>query len=340
MMASQHGRRLLLASSAFAIVFAIAAGIAYKHTWHGPGDSRIDTVVRLRTDADFGCDTVSDPKTLHLKIRGIDTGLHAAGCEAGDDKADTADEKVPHILVLLRHNARPDVPADVDEAAWMQILGHPLQTLRERRELQYEIFQDQPDKSRKKIASSSFFLYIFDWTAPFAFAVVLLVWAALIYLGRYTGLLRDAAAADAELKTRTYSLAKTQMAWWFAIIFASFVFLWLVTGETPSISAQALSFLGIASATTLASIGISAGNTSNEGQAGVFFHDLLSDANGISIARFQMLVMTIVLGLMFLFDVATRLIMPEFDASLLTLMGISAGTYVGLKIPETQAAKP
>jgi hypothetical protein len=39
---------------------------------------------------------------------------------------------------------------------------------------------------------------------------------------------------------------------------------------------------------------------------------------------------------MFLIHVATRLTMPEFDASLLTLLGISAGTYVGLKIPEDQ----
>lgn len=126
------------------------------------------------------------------------------------------------------------------------------------------------------------------------------------------------------------------MAWWFAIIFAAFVFLWLVTGEMPTLSGQALALLGISSATTMASVGISADRTPAAGESGVFFRDLLSDANGITIQRFQMLVMTIALGLMFLIHVATRLTMPEFDASLLTLLGISAGTYVGLKIPEDQ----
>jgi len=72
------------------------------------------------------------------------------------------------------------------------------------------------------------------------------------------------------------------------------------------------------------------------GKSGVFFHDLLSDVNGITIQRFQMLVMTVALGIMFLVRVATRLTMPEFDASLLALLGISAGTYIGLKIPEDQ----
>ena len=128
------------------------------------------------------------------------------------------------------------------------------------------------------------------------------------------------------------------MAWWFAIIFAAFVFLWLVTGELPTLSGQALALLGISSATTMASVGISADRTPAAGESGVFFRDLLSDANGITIQRFQMLVMTIALGLMFLIHVATRLTMPEFDASLLTLLGISAGTYVGLKIPEDRGA--
>jgi len=36
--------------------------------------------------------------------------------------------------------------------------------------------------------------------------------------------------------------------------------------------------------------------------------------------------------------VATTLTMPQFDPSLLALMGLSAATYVGLKIPEQRAA--
>jgi hypothetical protein len=32
-----------------------------------------------------------------------------------------------------------------------------------------------------------------------------------------------------------------------------------------------------------------------------------------------------------------HLIMPEFDGTLLTLMGLSSGTYLGFKLPEKQA---
>jgi len=64
--------------------------------------------------------------------------------------------------------------------------------------------------------------------------------------------------------------------------------------------------------------------------------DLLSDVNGVTFHRFQIVVWTIVLGLIFMYSVWTSLTMPQFSDTLLTLMGISAGTYVGFKIPERQ----
>jgi hypothetical protein len=43
---------------------------------------------------------------------------------------------------------------------------------------------------------------------------------------------------------------------------------------------------------------------------------------------------TIVLGIIFISSVYRNLAMPEFSGTLLTLMGISSGTYLGFKIPE------
>jgi hypothetical protein len=63
----------------------------------------------------------------------------------------------------------------------------------------------------------------------------------------------------------------------------------------------------------------------------------LSDAYGISFHRFQMFVWTVVLWLLFLASVWTRLSMPEFSATLLAMLGVSAGTYLGFKIPEKDA---
>jgi hypothetical protein len=64
--------------------------------------------------------------------------------------------------------------------------------------------------------------------------------------------------------------------------------------------------------------------------------DLLTDANGVNFHRFQMLVWTVVLGFLFCVGVYRNLAMPEFNETLLALMGISSGTYLGFKIPEAQ----
>jgi hypothetical protein len=68
-----------------------------------------------------------------------------------------------------------------------------------------------------------------------------------------------------------------------------------------------------------------------------FLQDILSDVNGVSFHRFQMLAWTVVLGIIFVGQVYKALAMPEFSETLLSLMGISAGTYIGLKIPEDGA---
>jgi len=65
-----------------------------------------------------------------------------------------------------------------------------------------------------------------------------------------------------------------------------------------------------------------------------FVQDILNDGDGISFHRFQIVVWTIVLGAVFVWAVYRNMSMPDFDASLLTLMGISSGTYVGFKFPE------
>ena len=68
-----------------------------------------------------------------------------------------------------------------------------------------------------------------------------------------------------------------------------------------------------------------------------FLKDVLSDEAGISLHRFQLFVWTLVLGIIFCKVVYFTLQMPEFSATMLGLMGISSGTYLGLKMPEKTA---
>jgi hypothetical protein len=66
-----------------------------------------------------------------------------------------------------------------------------------------------------------------------------------------------------------------------------------------------------------------------------FIKDILRDGDGISFHRFQIAIWTLVLALVFVRGVWAQLTMPTFDATLLGLMGLSSGTYVGFKFPET-----
>jgi hypothetical protein len=62
--------------------------------------------------------------------------------------------------------------------------------------------------------------------------------------------------------------------------------------------------------------------------------DILSDADGISFHRFQLAAWTLVLLVIFIFETIRSLTIHDFDPTVLALMGISAGTYIGFKIPE------
>jgi hypothetical protein len=65
-----------------------------------------------------------------------------------------------------------------------------------------------------------------------------------------------------------------------------------------------------------------------------FFKDILSSGDGVGFHRFQMAVWTLVFGIIFVRSVYRELAMPNFDTSLLGLMGLSSGTYIGFKFPE------
>jgi hypothetical protein len=68
-----------------------------------------------------------------------------------------------------------------------------------------------------------------------------------------------------------------------------------------------------------------------------FFRDLLGTDEGGSLHRLQMIIWTLVLGVIFIVTVWKELVMPQFSGEVLALMGVSAGTYVGFKLP---AEKP
>lgn len=137
---------------------------------------------------------------------------------------------------------------------------------------------------------------------------------------------------------KPYSLARCQMAFWFFLVIASFMYIWAITGAYDIITASTLGLIGIGAGTALGAAAIDSGKSQGASTAMPvskgFLSDVLSDASGISFHRFQLLIWTLALGVLFVYSVWKRLAMPEFPATLLALQGISAGTYLGFKIPE------
>lgn len=175
-------------------------------------------------------------------------------------------------------------------------------------------------------------------------AGVLLLIYYVLRLARESDMLRDfGLAPTAEGARKPYSLARCQMAFWFILVVASFLFIWMVTNALDIITGSTLALIGIGSGTALGAAAIEASNASDaappKAQASEgFLKDILNDPmGGVSFHRFQMFVWTIVLGLLFLYSVWKRLSMPDFGSTLLALQGISAGTYLGFKIPESRA---
>lgn len=69
-----------------------------------------------------------------------------------------------------------------------------------------------------------------------------------------------------------------------------------------------------------------------------FWSDLFSNEGGAGMHRVQFGLWTVVLMIVFVYEVFQNVSMPDFDKTLLALMGVSSGAYAGLKIPEKKGS--
>jgi hypothetical protein len=98
----------------------------------------------------------------------------------------------------------------------------------------------------------------------FALAIVAVVVAILLVWGhaRTSTTLRDNLLPQLPPWQQTYSLGRWQMAFWFVLVFASFVFLYLLLWDYDTVSTQALALMGISGATALAAVAVDAAKDS------------------------------------------------------------------------------
>lgn len=84
----------------------------------------------------------------------------------------------------------------------------------------------------------------------FLLMVVAVAMAALVvWLAKTTALLKDQLIPQIPPHRQTFSLARSQMAFWFVIIFVSFLYLFMKTGSTDVITSQALMLMGLSALT-------------------------------------------------------------------------------------------
>lgn len=341
-----------------------------------------------------------DPSEFILKVDGNDfEGLHPALVDNNTklrfDLKRTPESKDAWDAVLSRgpkHFTR-EVPVTVSQAD-VKVQGEPKATL---------------------IVIDSFWFKIF--VGSFAAAIALFWW-----LSYQSDIIREPGPQPERTdkkgmstNRKPYSLARTQMAFWFFVIIISYVFIWMVTSDLSSLTTSVLWLMGISVTTGLSAAVVGSSKRSNrENQCRIleekkkndeveaerfrseistfnaaitatpaptnlkeqrvalsakqaelaakqkqidqwnqeiqelsaaakpvtskrFIDDILSDDNGISFHRFQIFTWTIVLIFIFIASVYNELTMPEFDTTLLALMGISAGTYIGFKLPEQES---
>jgi hypothetical protein len=260
-----------------------------------------------------------------------------------------------------------------------------------------------------------FYLVVIPTDLPTAigFGLILAALALFLSLAVNTTIIRDATAPLRPDGRAPFSLARTQMAFWFFLVLASYFLLWVMTDDKDTIQESVLALIGISAGTAIGAALLDAGKATGEGRMsrvlllepnqspqqlidelkaklraqqsklndlrkaleglpaaeGVardanqkeqllveqtlqrlqyqldfysakpfrrFTVDVLGDDGSVSFHRFQIVAWTLVLGVIFAKNVITELAMPEFSATLLGLMGISSGTYIGFKFPEAQ----
>jgi len=303
---------------------------------------------------------------------------------------------------------------DANKKAWSRLLSHPVIKRRVEFTLGFEngatlyswLTKDNTETKNK-------IQLIVVPKAQASIGAILIGGALLLFLflaGR-TDLIRDTTSRLRPDGRNPFSLARTQMAFWFFLVAASYFGVWMITGDKDTITSSVLTLIGISAATALGAAVVDAGKMKPEevdtdviepslrGPGVVrelsaqkdlardrlqtlrtaresipvtnandlevnrreqeeqkkkleqiarqieFFsqppwrralNDLLSDGGTIGFHRFQIFVWTLVLGIIFVTEVFSQLAMPEFSSTLLAIMGISGGTYIGFKLPDAK----
>ncbi len=355
------------------------------------GNLELDDLIRVRVDHLAEWSKTNDPGKLVPYINGRAIRANYP------DEIEPARGLLSYHLELLPENRE----------TWTDLLGAP-NGLRHPVTLSVGL-EDESDSSFDTVFGQGNrvpLTVISPWYGVIAALLTLVTMVLLLWLARTTNLIRETGPTPPGGKLRPYNLGRAQMAFWFFLVYVSYLGIWLITGSLDTITASLLALMGISAGTALSEALIDSGKedanaaqlqelsaekqaleqslpalqaqaagvnartdlapdelanrdslngqiqdcrtrlaqvnlqiqtltpTAASGVTRGFLLDILADSSGYSFHRFQIFAWTILLGIMFVSSVYNDLTMPEFSPTLLGLMGISSGTYIGFKFPE------
>jgi hypothetical protein len=331
--------------------------------------------------------------TVMIVVDGICKWLVSKNADANDLRLYVAghllDKSVPTAINLSQDYLKFDLKIDTtNREQWVKVLT----AVRDADGYRTNISVGHPP-SKEVFVSKEFITFnVYPWYSTYVLYGLVVLLLVLAWFGRRTALLRTTSGI-VPASTRPFSLGLVQMAFWFYLVIACYLYIWLVTGEYNTLTEGVLAMTGISAATGLGATMIDGQkrqtvetqrNALISSQTALqsriaeiaaatpapgspldtelqdkktqlakvtadlavlpalppptpskgFLTDLMSDADGIRFHRFQVVVWTIVLGIVFIRLVYQEFTMPQFSTLLLGLMGLSSGTYVGFKFPE------
>src|SRR5258708_9123272 len=192
---------------------------------------------KLRADADKA------QKPITLFIQGIDSGVEPAGVDYDNG-----------ILTFVLHRD------EKNKEVWRGLLYAPLDDPTSSMYISVGI-QGERQLPRAPGAHTLLRLHkvYIDSTTWFWGILLAAVALGLFIVGAKSDLLRDGPTIGGT--KQSFSMARTQMAWWFFLVLVGYVFILVVTRHRDTIPVSLLGLMGISATTALAAVAISSRGT-------------------------------------------------------------------------------
>ncbi|HEY2858206.1 MAG TPA: hypothetical protein VGJ21_07300, partial [Terracidiphilus sp.] len=187
------------------------------------GNLEEDDLITVNVDRLSEWSVANDPRKLVPYLNGL-----ALRGNYPEEVAKAKNQMTFHLRLL------PD-----NKHTWVDLLGAPT-ALRKPITFSVGLENRSPFDSVYDVNNPTELTVISPWYGVIAVIVIAATLAVFLWLARTTNIIREPGPMLLGPKLRPYSLGRTQMAFWFLLIYSAYVSVWLVTGALDTITASLL----------------------------------------------------------------------------------------------------